>query len=236
MGGNVVGDFVESDVVEERFVAVWVEVVGPDEAFLLAGWDGKGPNACCHVAYGLAFLEDVAYALVLGVQACVPVDLGKVELEGAALLVDLDVQVVFAVEDLVLEGAEGVLATDGVELVDDRLDHGVLVGEHGGDEVLVGEVALAQVQVGDMAGEGEALGDLVVVLLLGWGNGCARDLGVGEVVVVEVQLEGNDAEGAVLLEVAQLRAPGSAICLPFRLSTSRCRRWCRMGPRTYRRA
>jgi hypothetical protein len=80
--------------------------------------------------------------------------------------------------------------------------------------------------MGDVAGEREALGYLIVLLGLGWRYDGARDLGVGEEVVVEVELEGNDAQRAVLLEVAQLRAPGGAICLPFRLSMSGCRVRC----------
>jgi len=47
--------------------------------------------------------------------------------------------------------------------------------------------------VSDVAGEGEALRYLIVVDGLGWGDGRARDLGVGEVVIVELQLVGNDA-------------------------------------------
>jgi hypothetical protein len=56
--------------------------------------------------------------------------------------------------------------------------------------------------MGDVAGEREALGYLVILLGLGWRYDGARDLGVGEEVVVEVELEGNDAQRAVLLEVA----------------------------------
>ena len=96
-------------------------------------------------------------------------------------------------EHFVLEGAESVLGAYIVELVDDRLDHGVLVCEDGCNEVLVGPVPFAEVQVGDVAGEGETLGYLIVVDGLGWGDGCARDFGVGEVVVVELQLVGYDA-------------------------------------------
>ena len=89
---------------------------------------------------------------MLGVQTRVPVDLGEVELESAALLVDFDVEVVFAHEHLVLERTESVLAPNIVYLVDDSLHHGVLVSENGCDQVLVGPVALAQVEVGNMAG------------------------------------------------------------------------------------
>ena len=230
-GTHIVADLVEFDVVGQAVVALRVQVVGPHEATLFACRHGERTHARGHVADGLALLENIAYALVLGVQTRVPVDLGKVELESAALLVYFDVEVVFADEHLVLKRTESVLAPDIVYLVDDGLHHGVLVGENGCDQVLVGPVALAQVEVGDMAGQREALRDLVVILLLGWGDGRAGDLRVREVVVVEVQLERDDAEGSVLLEVAQLRAPCCSICLSFRLSTSgRC-----LGQQAYRR-
>jgi hypothetical protein len=64
-----------------------------------------------------------------------------------------------------------------------------------------------------MAGEREALRYLIVVLGLGWGDRRAGYLGVGEVVVVEVQLVGYYAQGAVLLEVAEFRGPCCSICL-----------------------
>ena len=221
-GAHIVADFVDGDVVGQTPVALRVQVVGPHKTLFLPCGHGKGAHAGCDVADCVPFLKDGAEPLVLGVQARVPVDFGKVELEGAALLVDLDVEVVFADEDFVLEGAEGVFAADVVEFVDDGFHHGILVGEDGGDEVLVGPVALAQVEVGDVAGQCEALGYLVVVLLLGRGDGCACNLRVGEVVVVEVQLVGDDTERAILLEVAQLRAPCGSICLRFRLSTLGC--------------
>jgi hypothetical protein len=87
--------------------------------------------------------------------------------------------------------------------------------------------------MGDVAGEREALGYLIILLCLGRRYYGTRDLGVGEEVVVQMELEGNDAQRAILLEVAQLRAPGGAICLPFRLSMSGCRVRCqthRCGP------
>jgi hypothetical protein len=97
------------------------------------------------------------------------------------------------VEDFVLECAECILGAYRVQLVDDRLDHGVLVCKDSRDEVLVWPVSLAEVQVSNVAGEREALGYLIVVLGLGRRDGCARDFGVGEVVVVELQLVGYDA-------------------------------------------
>ena len=85
---------------------------------------------------------------MLGVEAAVPVDLGVIEAEAAVLLVDLDVQVRVAGEELVAEGAVGVPVADFVGFVDDGADGGVLVEEDGGDEVFVGEVLVAEVQVG----------------------------------------------------------------------------------------
>jgi hypothetical protein len=64
-----------------------------------------------------------------------------------------------------------------------------------------------------MAGEREALRYFIVVLGLGWGDGCAGDLGVGEVVVVEVELVGYYAQCAVLFEMTQFRGPCCPICL-----------------------
>ncbi|KAF1912374.1 kinesin [Ampelomyces quisqualis] len=121
-------------------------------------------------------------------------------------------------QHLVLEGAEGVLGAHVVQLVDDGAHHGVLVGKNGRDEVLVRPVPLAQVQVGDMAGQREALGNLVVVRRVGRRDDGAGDVRVGEEGVVEAQLEGDDAQGAGLLEVAQRRAPRGAIWRPVRLS------------------
>ena len=194
-------------------VGIRVEIVSPYETLLLSRGNSEGSDAGHDVAYHLAFFEEVAEPLVLGVEACVPVHLRKVKIEDAALLVDLDVQVVGPVEHLVLEGAVCVLGAHIVQLVDDGAHGGVLVGEDGGNEVLVGEIALSEVKVGDMARQGEAGGDLVVVLLLGRRYDGTGDLRVGEVVVVQVQLEGNDADGAGLLELLQTGAPGVSICL-----------------------
>ena len=144
-GADKVADFVDFDVVYERVVRLGVEVVGPNEALFLARRDGKWAYACHDIAYGLAFLEQVAKTLVLGVQTCVPVDLGKVKLEGAALLAELDIHVVRSVQDLVLKCAKGVLCAHIVQFVDDSLDHRVLVGKNSGNKVFVRPVPLAQV-------------------------------------------------------------------------------------------
>lgn len=185
-GAHVVADFVKRDVVGQTLVALWVQVIGPYETVLFPCWHCEGTYACCDVADCLSLLEDGAESLVLGVQARVPVNFGKVELEGATLLVDFNVEVIFSNEDLILKGAECILAADVVELVDYGLHHRVLVGKNGSDQVLIRPVALAQIEVGDMAGQGETLWYLIVVLLLGWGNGCACNFRVREIIVVKV--------------------------------------------------
>jgi hypothetical protein len=225
-----VSHFVDADVVLQRFVALGVEVVGPYEALLLSRRYGEGSHAGHDVAYRLALAEQVAEPLVFSVQSCVPIDLCKVKLERAALFTQLDVHVVGPMQHFVLKCAESILCSDVVQLVDDCLDHGVLVRQHVCDEVFVRPVSLAQVQVRNMASQREALGYLVILLRLGRRYYGARDLRVCEEVVVEVELEGYDAQSAVLFEVAQLRAPRGAICLLFRLSMSGRREQCQ----TYR--
>jgi len=229
-GAHKVSYFVGLYVGHEAVEAFWVEVVGVDEALPLACWDSEGTHARHNVTDGIPLVEQVAQSLVLGMQARVPIDLGEVKLEGAALLADGDIHVVRAVQDLVLEGAVCVLGADVVELVDDSADQGRLVGQDLPDQVLVRQVALAEVQVGDVARLREARRQLVVAGRLRRGDDGGRDLGISEAVVVELQLVRDDADGALLLELLQLRAPRIPICLVFRLSISRSR----MGGASYR--
>lgn len=70
---------------------------------------------------------------MLGVEPAVPVHFGVVETEAAVLLVDLDVHVRVAGEELVAEGAVFVLLADFVRFVDDGADGGVFVEEDRGD-------------------------------------------------------------------------------------------------------
>ena len=87
-------------------------------------------------------------AAVLRLELAVPVDLAVVELEDAVALGHLDVEVVGAGEDLVLEGTELRFGADVVDLVDDGLDGGVLVDKDLGDELLEGEEPVAEVEMG----------------------------------------------------------------------------------------
>jgi hypothetical protein len=160
---------------------------------------------------------------VLGVQTRVPVDLCEIKFKCAALLVDGDVHVVRAVQDLILEGAVCILGAHIVELVDDGVDQGGFVGEDLPDEVLIWQVSLTEVQVCDVAGLGEARGQLIVVGLLRRRNDGGGDFCIGKVVVVEMQLVGDNADSAILLEFLEFCAPRVPICLVFRLSISRCR-------------
>lgn len=114
---------------------------------LLARGHGKGANAGHDIAHDLAGLEEVDEPAVLRLELAVPVDLGVVKLERAAVLRHLDVQIVLAGEDLVLKRPELGLGADVLDLVDDGLDLGVLVDEHFGDELLVGQEVRPQVEV-----------------------------------------------------------------------------------------
>lgn len=84
---------------------------------------------------------------MLGLELRVPVDLCVVKGEDAVVLLDLDVEVIRAGEDLVAEGAELGLGADVVDLVDDRLEAGDLVKDDVRDDLFVGEVLVSQVQV-----------------------------------------------------------------------------------------
>lgn len=131
----------------ETLEALGVLIVGPDKDVLLAGGHGERPNAGHDVAHDLARLEDVDEPAVLRLELAVPVDLGVVELEGAVALGDLDVQVVGAGQDFVLERPELGVGADIVDLVDDGLDLGVLIEQDLGYEVLVGEIVITKVEM-----------------------------------------------------------------------------------------
>jgi hypothetical protein len=121
-GAHKVLNFVGFCVGHEIAEALWVEIVGVDETFLLACWDSEWTHARHDIAYGVSFVEKVAQSLVLGVQARVPVHFGKVESKRAALLADGDIHVIRAVQDFVLEGAVCVFSAYIVELVDHGAD------------------------------------------------------------------------------------------------------------------
>lgn len=69
---------------------------------------------------------------MLGVEAAVPVHFGVVETKSAISLVDFNLHVWVAGEELVIEGAVFVLFADFVDFVDDGADRRVFVEEDGG--------------------------------------------------------------------------------------------------------
>lgn len=93
-GAHIRVDFIRLDILVQVLVGVRVEIVGPYKALLLPCGNSEWPDAGHDVAYCVAFFEEAAKALVLCVESCVPVDLGKVEVEDTTLLADLYVQVV----------------------------------------------------------------------------------------------------------------------------------------------
>ena len=118
--------------------AVRIQIIGPDKDVLLPRRHGERPHAGHNVADGVAGRERLDQTPVLRVEPTVPVDLCVVEAEAAVLLVDLDVQVRVAGEELVAEGAVFVFFADLVGFVDDGADGRILVEEDGGEEVFVG--------------------------------------------------------------------------------------------------
>ena len=127
---------------------VRVQIVGPHKDILLPRRHRERPHARHDVAHRVPGPEPVDQPPVLRVEPAVPVHLRVVETERAAFLVDLDLHVRVAGEELVAEGAVFVRLADVVGLVDDGADGGVFVEDDGGDEVFVGEVFVAEVQVG----------------------------------------------------------------------------------------
>lgn len=128
-------------------VALGVHVIRVDKHALPPRGDGERPDAGHDVAHDLPRLEAAHEAGVLGLELRVPVDLCVVEGEDAVVLLDLDVEVVGALEDLVAEGAELGLCADVVDLVDDGLEARDLVEDDVGDDLFVGEVLVSQVEV-----------------------------------------------------------------------------------------
>lgn len=128
-------------------VALGVHVICIDKDALLPRGDGKRPNACHDIAHDLPRVEPAHEARVLGLELRVPVDLCVVKGKDAVVLLDLDVEVVRAGEDLVAEGAELGLGADVVNLVDDGLEAGDLVEDDIRDDLFVGEVLVSEVKV-----------------------------------------------------------------------------------------
>ena len=106
---------------------VRVQIVGPHKDILPPRRHGERPHARHDVAHRVPGTEHVDQPPVLRVEPAVPVHLCVVEPEAAVFLVDLDVQVRVAGQELVAEGAVCVRLADFVGLVDDGADGGVFV-------------------------------------------------------------------------------------------------------------
>ena len=84
---------------------------------------------------------------MLRLELAVPVDLCVVKLKDAVVLRRLDLEVVPAGQDFILESPELGLGPDIVDLVDDGLDGAVLVDEDFGYELFVGKISLAEIEM-----------------------------------------------------------------------------------------
>ena len=89
-------DLVPTSGILHDFRPVRVEVIGPDEDFLLACRDGKRAHACHDIADHLAGMEFLHESSVFGFQTAVPVYTRVVEAEFAVLFVVDDVEIVVA--------------------------------------------------------------------------------------------------------------------------------------------
>lgn len=94
----------------------------------------------------------------------VPVDLGIVKLEDAAVLTELHIQVIGACENLVTERTEFGLGAHIVRLVDDGVDVNVLLNDDLPNHLLVGKVLISEIEMRYMACRVETTRNVVVKL------------------------------------------------------------------------
>jgi hypothetical protein len=140
-------DLVLLNALLEILVTLGVHVVRPDQDTPFTGRDGKRSNSSHDVAYYLARGEHVDEPPVFRLELAVPVDLCVVKLKDAVVLRRLDLEVVRAGQDFILESPELGLGPDIVDLVDDGLDGAVLVDEDLGYELFVGKISLAEIEM-----------------------------------------------------------------------------------------
>lgn len=140
-------DLVPLHSILHDFCAMWVEVVGPDEDLLFACGYGEWTDTCHHITDHLTRIELVHQPAMFRLQTAVPVDAGVIKAELAFLLVNGDVGVVVAGEQLEGESTEFRMRADIFDFVDDRADALVLVFEDFGNQVFVGEILFAEVKV-----------------------------------------------------------------------------------------
>lgn len=127
LGVQIACYLVSPDRLFQITVAFRILVIRPDKDPLLTSWHGKGANAGHDIRNDLSRLELAHQSLVLRVELAVPVYLGVVELEDAAGLADLDVQVIGSREDLVGESSKLIVRANIIDLVDDGPEVRVLV-------------------------------------------------------------------------------------------------------------
>jgi hypothetical protein len=144
-------NLVTGDGIEQTFITVRIEVVGPDKNTLLACRHSEWTNTSHNIANGFAFAEGVDESLMFSVQSAVPVDFCVVEAKVAVSLADLDVHIIRTSKNFVLESAVLALFSNVVNLVDDSADSWVLIDENLADDGLVRRVLVTKIEMSDMA-------------------------------------------------------------------------------------
>lgn len=89
-------NFIPLDCVSQTSMAVWVQVISPDENSLLASRYGEWAHTGHDVANCFSRLEQVDHAPMLRIEPAVPVHLGVVEAENTAFLPHLNVHIIIA--------------------------------------------------------------------------------------------------------------------------------------------
>ena len=84
---------------------------------------------------------------MLGVEPAVPINLRVIKAESALFISDFDVQVWVSSEQLIGKGSEDTFSTNVGGFVNYRADIGVLVQDHGGNDVSVWKILLAKIEV-----------------------------------------------------------------------------------------
>ena len=84
---------------------------------------------------------------MLGVEPAVPVDFCVIEAESALFIPDFDVQIWVSGKELVGKSTKDTFSTNIRDFVDYSANDGVLVQNHGGDDMFVGKIMLSEIEM-----------------------------------------------------------------------------------------
>ena len=151
------------DCILQPSEAVWIQVVGHDEAAVLSRRDSEWAHSGHDIADRLTGLEKRDQTRVLRVEPAVPVDFGEVKAESAAVVLHCDVQIVLTSKDFVVKRSEGVAGADCVDFVDDSPDLDVLIHKNLRNDVLVRPKLFTKVELCYLRLESRSMGGKLAV-------------------------------------------------------------------------